>query len=59
MFARSLLGRFVGIGTVAGGFWLLFRGVFDGNIPLAVVGGALIPLGMWIIANARKVEEPG
>ncbi|MCE2465278.1 MAG: hypothetical protein J4G01_04240 [Dehalococcoidia bacterium] len=55
--ARVLLGRFIGIGTVAGGFLLLFKGVFDETIYVAVVGGALIPVGMWIMVNAHMAQE--
>jgi uncharacterized membrane protein YjjP (DUF1212 family) len=46
----------VGIGTVAGGFLLLFKGVFDESLLVAVVGGVLIPLGMWIMVTAHKVS---
>ena len=59
MIARVLLGRFLGIGTVAGGFLLLFKGVFDENVYIAVVGGVLIPLGMWIMVNVHKDHAGG
>ena len=48
------LGRVVGMSVFAGGFWLLFKGFLDSSIPLGVLGGAMIPLGMWIMAQAHS-----
>ena len=52
--AEGILGRILGLGIFAGGFWLLIRGFVDSNIPLAVLGGIMIPLGMWVMAAIRR-----
>ncbi len=52
--AEGILGRVLGLGIFAGGFWLLIRGFVDSDIPLAVLGGIMIPLGMWVMAAIRR-----
>ena len=52
--ARGILGRVLGLGLFAGGFWLLIRGFVDSSIPLGFLGGAMIPLGMWVMAQIRR-----
>lgn len=54
--ARGLLGRALGVGLLAGGFWLLFTGFLDSSIPLGLLGGAMIPLGLWIMALSRVTQ---
>jgi hypothetical protein len=51
--AAGLLGRLVAYGIFGLGFWLLFRGVQDDNIPLAVLGGAMIPAGLFVLVKVR------
>ena len=48
-----LLGRVAGLALFGGGFWLLVLGFQDGNIPLGILGGAMVPLGMWAMAVVR------
>ena len=52
--AGGLLGRLMGMGLLAGGFWLLFAAFNDSRIPLGVLGGAMILLGMWTLARLRR-----
>ena len=47
------MGRAFGLAVFGGGFWLLFTGFLDYNVPLGVLGGVMIPLGMWFMALAR------
>ena len=55
--AGSLIGQALGLGLFAGGFWLLFTGFLDSSIPLGVLGGVMIPLGMWVMALVRRVHQ--
>lgn len=55
--AEGLLGRILGLAIFAGGFWLLIKGFVDYNIPFAVLGGIMIPLGMWVMAAIRRVTS--
>ena len=52
--ARGLLGRLVAYAVFGLGFWFLFRGVQDDNIPLAVLGGAMIPVAMYLLVRVRR-----
>ena len=52
--AGGLLGRALGLGIFGGGFWLLFTGFLDSNVLLGVLGGVMIPLGMWVMALVRR-----
>lgn len=53
-FARGLVGRLVSYGVFGLGFWWLFRGVQDDNIPLAVLGGAMVPAGLYLLVKVRR-----
>ena len=53
---KSFLARLLGYGVWALGFWLLFRGFLRPNVPLAVLGGAMILGGMYLIVSARRVD---
>ena len=54
---KGFLSRLLGYGVLALGFWLLFRGFLRPNIPLAVLGGAMILGGMYLIVSARRVDS--
>ena len=54
--ASGLLGRVAGLGIFGGGFWLLFTGFNDSSIALGVLGGVMIPAGMWLMAAARRAQ---
>ena len=51
---RGLLGQALGLAIFGGGFWLLFTGFFESSVPLGILGGAMIPLGMWVMALVRR-----
>ena len=51
---KGVLGRVLGLALFGGGFLLLVKGFVDSSIALAVLGGAMIPVGMWVMALARK-----
>ena len=51
---KGLLGRLLGYGTVALGFWLLFAGFSEAGFTLVVVGGFSILLGMYLMVVTRR-----
>ena len=57
LIAKSFLGQFVGVGLFAGGFWLLFKALEDSNIPIGILGGAMILLGMWVMTMVRRSQS--
>ena len=54
LLGKGLFGRLLSYATFALGFWLLYRGVAGPNIPLGILGGALILLGMYIMVGGRS-----
>lgn len=54
---KGLLGRVAGLALFVGGFWLLIVGFQDTNIPLGILGGAMIPLGMWVMVVVRYRQQ--
>ena len=40
------MGRVVGLAIFAGGFLALFKGFLDPNVPVGILGGVMIPLGL-------------
>ena len=54
MVPRGLLGRLLGLGVFSGGFFLLARGFVESNLPLGLLGGAMIPLGMWVMVTVHR-----
>jgi len=50
---RLILGQVLGLGLFFGGFWLLFLGFLRPNVALGVLGGVMIPMGMWMMARLR------
>ena len=54
MLIRGLLGRLLGYSAVTLGFWLLFKGFVGPSITLAVLGGAVILVGMYLLVTARR-----
>jgi hypothetical protein len=53
--AKGLLGRLLAYAVLVLGFWLLYQGVLRPNIPLAILGGALILGGMYLMVTARRI----
>ncbi|MCE2404765.1 MAG: hypothetical protein J4F43_06375 [Dehalococcoidia bacterium] len=43
-----------GLAVFAGGFWALFKGFLDPNVPVGILGGVMIPLGLWIVAQSHR-----
>ena len=57
--AKSVVGQALGLAVFAGGFWLLYTGFQDSSIPIGVLGGVMIPLGMWIMSLVRRAQSTG
>ena len=55
--AKSVLGQFAGLGLFAGGFWLLFEAFQNGNVLLGLLGGVMMIVGMWFMAQARRIQS--
>ncbi len=51
---KGLLGRLLAYGVLAAGFWLLYQGFLRPNIPVGILGGLMIPAGMYLIVTARR-----
>ena len=52
--AKGLLGRLLGYGALLLGFWLLFRGFSEAGFPLAILGGAAVLVGMYLLVSTRR-----
>ena len=52
--AKGLLGRLLGYGSLAIGFWLLFRGFSGAGFPLAILGGVTVLVGMYLLVSTRR-----
>jgi hypothetical protein len=48
------LGRLLGLGLFMGGFWLLFQGFQRSSIWLGVLGGAMMLLGLFTMAQSSR-----
>ena len=60
---KGLLGRLVSYAGLALGFWLLYQALLQSSllygIPLGLVGGGSILLGMYLLVTARHVTGDG
>ena len=54
--AKGLLGRLLGYGTLALGFWLLYRGFSVASIPSGFLGGLLVLGGLYLMVSARRAD---
>ena len=52
--AKGLLGRMLGYGALALGFWLLFRGFSEAGFLLAIMGGVAVLGGMYLLVSSRR-----
>ena len=52
-----MLGRVIGLALFGVGFWALAKGFIDPNVPIAVLGGALMLGGMWAMAHFRRTTQ--
>lgn len=59
---KGLLGRLLGYGLLALGFWLLYRGFQTGDagtgVPLGVAGGIFILIGMYFMVTIGRRDPP-
>ena len=54
MLGKVLLARSLAYAVFGLGFWLLFQGILKPNIPLGILGGVMIPVGMYLLVGARR-----
>jgi hypothetical protein len=54
---KGLLGRLVGYALFGAGFWWLYQGFQRSNIPLGILGGAMILAGMYVMATSRRISS--
>ena len=52
----SIFGRLLSAAVVLAGFYLLWLGFMESNILKAVLGGALILLGLYLMVSSRRRE---
>jgi hypothetical protein len=53
---KGLLARLLAYGVFGLGFWLLFQAFWRPSVMLGVLGGVLIPLGMYLMVTARRAS---
>ena len=56
---RLVAGQVAGIGLFGLGFWLLYQAFLKSNVLFGVLGGLLVPLGMWAMARSRRAASGG
>ena len=56
LLAKGLLGRLISYAAFSLGFWLLYQGFSRPSAVLAVLGGAVVLLGMYLMVQARKSD---
>ena len=56
LLAKGLFGRLLSYAAFSLGFWLLYQGFSRPNAVLAVLGGAVVLLGMYLMVQARKSD---
>ena len=54
MLGKGLLARSLAYAVFGLGFWLLFQGFLGPDIPLGILGGVMITVGMYLIVSARR-----
>jgi len=53
---KGLLARSLAYAVFGLGFWLLFQGFLKPSVVLGILGGAMIPFGMYLIVKARRAS---
>jgi hypothetical protein len=53
---KGLLARLLAYAVFGLGFWLLFQGFLKPSILIGVVGGVLIPVGMYLMVTSRRAS---
>jgi len=56
LLAKGLFGRLLSYAAFILGFWLLFQGFSRPSAVFAVLGGAVVLLGMYMMVQARKSD---
>ena len=56
LLAKGLFGRLISYAAFSLGFWLLYQGFSRPNAVLAVLGGGVVLLGMYLMVQARKSD---
>jgi len=56
LLAKGLFGRFLSYAAFSLGFWLLYQGFSRPSAVLAVLGGGVVLLGMYLMVQARKSD---
>ena len=56
---KGILGRLLAYAVLGLGFWLLQLGFVRPQILLAVLGGAMILAGMYLMVTAKKISLKG
>ena len=51
---KGLLVRLLAYSVLGAGFWLLYQGFLLPNILVGILGGLMIPAGMYLIVTARR-----
>ena len=52
----SIFGRLLASAVVVAGFYLLWLGFVESNLVKAILGGVLIPAGLYLMVSSRQKE---
>ena len=52
----SIFGRLLASVVVVAGFYLLWLGFVESNLVKAILGGVLIPAGLYLMVSSRRSE---
>ena len=52
----SIFGRLLASAVVVAGFYLLWLGFVESNLVKAILGGVLIPAGLYLMVSSRRRE---
>ena len=52
----SVFGRLLASAVVVAGFYLLWLGFVESNLVKAILGGVLIPAGLYLMVSSRRKE---
>lgn len=52
----SIFGRLLASAVVVAGFYLLWLGFMESNLVKAILGGVLIPAGLYLMVSSRRRE---
>jgi hypothetical protein len=53
---KGLLARLLAYGIFGLGFWLLFQAFWRPSVLLGVLGGVMIPVGMYLMVASRRAS---